>query len=197
MRKARPEDKKLVKQILSKSFIENRSINYVVKQDVRRLKRINHLMEYSFDVCSDFGEVFISEDGNGCVLVLFPHLKRTTFRGIKLDILLAIKAIGLLRIFTVLGREAKIKKYHSKSPFAYLWFIGVDTEFQKKGIGSELMNTILNRYEKAGLPVYLETSTLSNLPWYKRHGFHVYREIDFTYKLFLLKRELKSEIIFK
>ncbi len=188
MRKAEANDKELVKEILSNSFDENQSINYVVKQDAKRKNRVNDLMKYSFDLCMEFGEVFIDNSNNGCVLVLFPHRKKTTFKAVTLDATLANSAIGLTRIFTVLGRESKIKKFHPKTPFAYLWFIGVDPEFQKKGIGSKLISQVIERYEMEGLPIYLETSTLSNIPWYKKNGFQIYQEIDFTYKLFMLKR---------
>lgn len=52
----------------------------VVKQDVHRIERIRGLLEYSFDVCNAFGEVWISEDEQACALILLPDKKRTRFR---------------------------------------------------------------------------------------------------------------------
>ena len=62
MRKASIMDKTHVIQILAKSFSDNKSVNYVVKQDQKKEDRIKALMEYSFDVCYTFGEVWMSND---------------------------------------------------------------------------------------------------------------------------------------
>lgn len=38
--------------------------------------------------------------------------------------------------------------------------------------------------DKQGRMICLETSTLKNIPWYKKYGFGVYNEADLTYHLF-------------
>src|SRR4051812_32827368 len=98
MERASVNDKELVVDVLVKAFDDNKSVNYVVKQDVDRRTRIRGLMEYSFDICNAFGEVWVSEDRNGCALVLFKDKQRTTLSSILLDIKLAIKVIGLSRV---------------------------------------------------------------------------------------------------
>lgn len=47
MKKAKQTDKDLIVEILTKSFDANSSINYIVKQDVKRVDRIRALMDYS------------------------------------------------------------------------------------------------------------------------------------------------------
>jgi hypothetical protein len=76
MRRATVNDRQLVIDILKKSFDDNKSVNYVVKQDQKRKDRIKGLMEYSFDVCNAFGEVWMSEDLQACGLILFPDKLR-------------------------------------------------------------------------------------------------------------------------
>jgi len=51
MKKARYTDKELVVDILTRSFNANQSVNYIVKQDKKRIKRISALMDYLFEVC--------------------------------------------------------------------------------------------------------------------------------------------------
>lgn len=70
---------------------------------------------------------------------------------------------------------------------SYLWFIGVDPEYQNTGIGTQLLHDVIAYSRQKNRPVYLETSTLKNLPWYKKVGFQIYQELDLTYKLFFLK----------
>jgi hypothetical protein len=60
MRKATEEDKERIIDLLAKSFDANQSVNYLVPQDEKRLKRIRALMDYSFEICREFGEIFIS-----------------------------------------------------------------------------------------------------------------------------------------
>lgn len=189
MIKAYYADKTIVLDILSESFDLNKSVNYVAKQDKDRLKRIRNLMDYSFEMCYLFGDIYLSEDKTGCLLVLYPDKKKTTLKTILLDLKLAISCIGLSRIAKVLERESKIKVHHPKTPISYLWFIGVKSDAQKKGVGTKLLQEVIEESKLQYRDVYLETSTLTNIPWYEKFGFEIISELELTYKLFILKRE--------
>lgn len=188
MRKGIFQDKLLVVDILSKAFDTNRSVNYVVRQDQNRQKRIRRLMSYSFNVCRAFGEVWISDDDQACALILHPDKKKTSLGSILWDIKLALSVIGLDRVGKVLKRETQIKKYHPTNTFSYLWFIGVNPQLQKNGVGSKLMREVIVECEKIGRPMYLETSVDSNVPWYNKFGFEIFQSLDLSYKLYLLRR---------
>jgi len=183
-------DKALIVDILTKAFDSNGSVNYVIKQDKRRAIRIRKLMEYSFEVCWHFGEIYLSDDKNGVVLLLLPEKKKTTIKAFMLDISLVINSIGITRVFSVMKRESMVKKNHPEN-FIYLWYIGVTPGFQGKGIGSSLLEAIISLGNQRKRAVYLETSTQKNLQLYKRFGFNIYNEIDFNYKLYLLKRDFE------
>jgi hypothetical protein len=189
MIKSRQDEKELVKDLLCLSFDDNQSVNYIIQQDKRRQKRIRTLMEYSIDVCSLFGEVLLSENKKACVLILYPQLKRTTIKSIWLDLKLIFVAIGISGIGKAIKRQALIKGKQPKKPITYLWFIGVNPLCQHNGIGTQLLKEVLAAADKKGLPVYLETSTQQNVPWYRRFGFIVYDELALTYILHFLKYE--------
>lgn len=184
MKQAKFEDKEIVIDILAKSFQDNKSVNYIIKQDKKRLFRIRKLMEYAFEICFLYGAVILSDDKKGCALILYPHKKKTTFRSVLLDARIAFYCCGIVNVIKALKRESKIKALHPKMPFKHLWFIGVNPDVQSKGIGSALLNHVIHD----NIPVYLETSTLKNLPWYKKHGFDIYSELDLGYTLYLLKK---------
>ena len=188
MRKALSSQKSLIVDILSKSFDDNNSVNYVVKQDDIRQKRIRGLMDYSFNVCDAFGEVWISDNQEACALVLLPDKKKTTLNAVLWDAKLAFSVIGIDRVGKVLSRESKIKAFHPKEPFSYLWFIGVKPELQNKGKGSKLLSEIIEHSERSNRPIYLETSVDRNLPWYKNYGFEIYNSLNLSYTLYLLRR---------
>ena len=173
MKNADYKDKNLVIDILTKSFDTNQSVNYIAMQDGKRLKRISALMDYSFEVCYMFGDVFLSDDRKACALILYPDKKKTTLKSILLDIKLIFSCIGVENIKKALVRESKIKQLQPKTTMYYLWFIGVDPEHQNEGIGSVLLDEIINDSKNKQRPIYLETSTLKNLPWYKKYGFQI------------------------
>jgi ribosomal protein S18 acetylase RimI-like enzyme len=62
---------------------------------------------------------------------------------------------------------------------AYLPFIGVAPAGQGKGIGGSLLETRLRDLDRAGLPAYLEATTIDSARLYKRYGFeHMPNTID-------------------
>lgn len=188
MRKAGHIDKELVVTILSNSFDDNKSVNYIIKQDGSRESRLRKLMAYSFDVCKMFGDVLLSDDKKACALIIYPDKKKTSLKSIWLDAKLAFSCIGISNLGKAMKREAAIKKQHPQKPFTYLWFIGVKPMEQNRGSGSQLLKDLLAQSHDDARIVCLETSTERNLPWYKKHGFEIYSELDFGYKLYCMKK---------
>jgi len=190
IKKATYNDKDEVVNILSASFDDNKSVNYLIKQDGNRKERIRRLMAYSFEVCYCFGEVYLSSDNSGCALLLFPDKKKTSLKTILLDIKLIIACIGISNLAKAVNRESKVKRFHPKSPIYYLWFIGVLPAAQNKGIGSRLLHEVIELAAEKRRPIYLETSTLRNIPWYEKLGFATYEKLHFGYELFCMKKEV-------
>lgn len=190
MRIATETDRDLVINILTESFKNNTSVKYVVKSD--SIKHIKRLMHYSFDVCNDFGEIFIDSSNNGCVLILYSNNEKTTLKSTFRDIKAAFNLFGLKNVLKVLNRQKKIKTNYPFKEWIYLWYIGVNPLEQKKGIGTELLNEVLKISKQKSLPILLETSVESNLDWYKKNGFSIYKELFLDYKLYSLKSEYVS-----
>jgi ribosomal protein S18 acetylase RimI-like enzyme len=188
MIKATKLDKSTVVRILSRSFQDNKSVNYIVRQDHKRCTRLDKLMEYSFLTCMDFGEVFLSHDRLCCALVLFPERKRTTFTTIWRDISLVFSVSGLSALSKVLKRESLIKKhYPSDRELYYIWFVGCIPESQGKGHGTQMMEFLFSDAQQTNRPIYLETSVQRNVSWYTRLGLQLYHQLDLGYTLYFLK----------
>lgn len=190
MIKATYNDKQLVVEMLTDAFKENKSVNYIVKQDAKKDKRIRNLMSYSFNVCYLSGDVFFNDDKTAVALVSYPDKQRMTLKSIFLDLRLVFKTIGLTRAMKALSRESLIKKNYPTKEIYYLWFIGVSLENQGKGKGTQLLRELIEHSETLNRKIYLETSTLRNLPWYKKFGFRVFKELDLGYTLYMLTRDI-------
>lgn len=63
------------------------------------------------------------------------------------------------------------EKVHPKATHWYLGVLGVEPEFQGKGLGGQLLQPILQRADTEGMPVYLETDKERNLAFYARYRF--------------------------
>jgi len=189
MIRAEYSDKDLIVSILVSSFDDNKSVNYIIRQDSKRGERIKRLMEYSYEVCNLFGDIFLTEDKKGCALLILPDKKKTTIKSILLDAKFAFTCLGISNINKAMKRETKIKQAHPNGLLYYLWFIGVDSSNQNKGIGSQLLQDVISEGQNQNRTICLETSTLKNVPWYEKFGFSIYHEFNFGYKLYCLKRE--------
>ncbi|MFL1894535.1 GNAT family N-acetyltransferase [Aquimarina sp. 2-A2] len=186
MREATSNDKKTVVEIISASFDTNKSINYVVKQDQKRSKRIKLLINYSFYKGMRFGKIYLSSDKKAACILLESNKKKTTLGGLLWNLNLAINCIGLRRVSPVSKREKILKQNHPNENFIHLWYLGVDPRSQHQGIGSEFLKEILEKHKKS--PVYLETSSLTNIPFYQKFGFYITKKIDLGYDLFIMRK---------
>lgn len=103
-----------------------------------------------------------------------------------------VQVTGIDGIAKALKREEYINSFHPvDEEFIYIWFIAVDKAVQGKGVGAKMINEIIDKSNKNNLPIYLETSSESNLQFYLKHGFEVYHVSEkeiFGFELFFLKR---------
>jgi GNAT superfamily N-acetyltransferase len=76
---------------------------------------------------------------------------------------------------TILGLMERV---HPRTPHFYLAFVGTRPDRQGRGIGSLMMNAVLDRCDKERTPAYLEASAERNRPLYERLGFEVQSSID-------------------
>ena len=65
---------------------------------------------------------------------------------------------------------------HPHEPHLYLWFLAVDPERQRGGIGRALIARV--HEAAAGAPVYLDTANPANLPYYASNGFELIGESE-------------------
>lgn len=62
-------------------------------------------------------------------------------------------------------------------PYWYLNILGVEPEFQGRGIGKRMAREVLERADAAGVGCYLETYGEGTKALYLKRGFHVFKEV--------------------
>ena len=71
----------------------------------------------------------------------------------------------------------EIGKNHPE-PHYCLELMGTDPAQQGRGLGAALIEPMVERADDEGVGMYLESSKESNVPYYKRFGFKVTRELQ-------------------
>jgi ribosomal protein S18 acetylase RimI-like enzyme len=112
-------------------------------------------------------------DHSAAALWLPPHVQPD--EAAVLDVLQhSLSETRLPEVFSVLEQMGA---FHPNQPHWYLPMIGVDPGAQGRGCGSALLRRGLARCDAAGLPAYLESTNLRNVPLYERFGFKVLGQI--------------------
>lgn len=192
MIKAGKIHKEKVIDILYECFEKNKSVNWIVKQDSKKKERIRDLMDYFFEACIEIGEIYLTENLTGVIIFSNSDDKLPILEEAYLTVRLILKVTGIVGIGKALQREKYINRFHPQDEeFIYIWFLGLKKTEQGRGVGSKMVQEVINRSNNEQLPIYLETSTEENLKFYKKHGFEVYHvspEDVFGFKLYFLRK---------
>jgi len=170
--------------VLADAFVDEAGLNYWLKQgrekDRVRRKFFDAIVE---DAVHPERDIYVAESGGealGAALWTAPGKKAFDLSVLKQvalgPLMLSIAGIsGMLRGFALAD---KLETYSPKVPHAHLVFLGVATNAQGRGVGSELLKQTLAPLDASRTVAYLECSTERNAALYQRHGFEVTGEFD-------------------
>jgi ribosomal protein S18 acetylase RimI-like enzyme len=176
VRKARADEAAELAQTLARAFHEDPAMGWIFEDEAFRRERSPGNFElYLRRFWLEHDETFTTASVAGvCVWELPGKWKVSILRQLAaLPALLRLDgriAIRLLRAVT------SLEAGHPDEPHYYLPMIGVDPDWQGRGLGSALLAPMLERCDREGVPAYLEASTPRNRELYKRHGFVVTEE---------------------
>src|SRR5258706_6806065 len=83
---------------------------------------------------------------------------------------------GLRAALRIARVDHEMRKRHPHYRHWYLWFLGVASDRQGRGLGSTLLRALSDRADADGVPCYLETDKASSVKLYERHGYRVESE---------------------
>jgi len=174
MRKANKNDRRLVIDIISRSFQNNPGVGWILKTDKSSKNRaIKRLANLAFIKGYSRHGIFISSNDKGVAICYCPALKKPSLFEKSYALYFGITSIKWRHIPIVLKTEAyKKSKRPSDIPYLYFWFYGV----VKGGdhAARELGDAVFEEARKLQLPIYLETAMERNKLVYERYGFETY-----------------------
>ncbi|MFB7461740.1 GNAT family N-acetyltransferase [Streptomyces sp. NPDC056188] len=177
IRAAGEGDRELVVRLLDEAFQDDPVSGWVFPEREYRRTTHHRLMAAFTDIVLAEGRIDVTEDGTACALWLsMPAADGDgpDDGGGSED---ADDAVRLREsVDPANPRVEEIARLMADSHPAdraheYLWMIGVAPAHQGEGLGSALVQHVLDRCDREGLPAYLEASSERSTKLYERLGF--------------------------
>ena len=162
---------------LSRAFFTDPMMTFIAPSDALRERASPWFFAGCIKIGQMNGVVHTTGTGDGVAVWLHPdHPGVGGAAMLKSGLLTASFRLGwsgFSRFLTMMEYAEKAHKQTIQSPHWYLLSLGVEPACQGRGIGSQLLQPMLEQVDKEGLPCYLETDSPRNVPFYQRHGFEV------------------------
>ncbi|MFH9004368.1 GNAT family N-acetyltransferase [Streptomyces afghaniensis] len=173
IRTAGEADRELVVRLLDEAFQDDPVSGWVFPGAEDR--RANHpgLMAAFTDIVLEAGRIDLTEDGSACALWLSMPADDHDADAEDDSPAQVRQAVDPdnERIEAIARLTAAI--HPSGRAHEYLWMIGVVPGRQGEGLGTALIESVLDRCDREGLPAYLEASSARSRKLYERLGFEL------------------------
>ena len=177
VRRATTQDLESVTATLARAFEDDPVMEWFFPDPAVRAKRIERLFELRVESLLGQEETYTTDDHLGAAVWAQPN--RWEMPPLS-GLLLTLRMLPLTRGRTPLLARGwtMIDAEHPPEPHYYLAILGTEPGAQGSGVGSALLQPVLDDCDRNEIPAYLESSKESNLAFYGRHGFRVTGEMD-------------------
>lgn len=164
--------------VLTRAFQGEALFRSLIHDEAERHNVLRHFFEFRIRFGYFFGEVYTTSPKLEGVAawIRSENTRMTRFRILRSGGLALFMRIGRENIDKLRALGDYVDDMHKRcAPFRhwYLGPIGVDPELQGRGWATVLMNPMLDRIEREGLPCFLETQSEKNVGLYEHFGFKV------------------------
>lgn len=163
--------------LVGRAFFDYNLMTYCLPDAASRLGPVTTVYGALMADCFRLGEVHVTRDGRGVACWIPPGVGVAglwrQIRSGMLPVPFRFGLSGFRRLLAYDDAGQRLHHEHAPMPHWHLSVIGVEPEFQGQGIGSMLMQPMLEQADHQGLPCYLDTHQESNVRLYQRHGFEV------------------------
>ena len=181
--KLQKKDIPKVGAVLADAFQHDPVWNKVFEGESKIDQKFCAFFETPIRYCSKYGEVYaVTENLEGIAAWVPGDLAdMTIWRVIRSGAIISGMKMGvkLGKKMKPISRQLKEdRKENMKGKlFVYLLIIGVASQFQGQGFGGKLLRALIEKSERIGIPLYLETETEDNVKMYERFGFKLVKQI--------------------
>ncbi|MCW8825209.1 MAG: GNAT family N-acetyltransferase, partial [Gammaproteobacteria bacterium] len=170
-------------KVLADAFQRDPLWNKICEGESDLDKRFRAIFEVPVRHCLKYGEVYATTEKLEGIAAMVPgkHADMTMWSMIRSGAMGAAMRMGssvgkkMGPIFKTLTEDRQ--ENMAGDNFLYLLVVGVSSEFQGKGFGGQLIGAAIEKSEREGLPLYLETETEENVKLYEHFGFTLIKKI--------------------
>ncbi len=166
---------------LVQAFYEDRLVCYMFPDSKFRKEFISWSYSRWIQLLMKFNTVFVENEVRGVAVCvspkLFPHIPLSY--QIRAGLLGTIPKLGLKNLWKplrVYWDSQRRTKNEVKEPSWILDILGVQPEFQGKGIGSALVQNLISLSNRDKVPAYLITHNEKNIVFYEKNGFKLLKK---------------------
>ncbi|MFJ7770716.1 GNAT family N-acetyltransferase [Streptomyces sp. NPDC097107] len=179
IRTAGDGDRELVVRLLDEAFQDDPVSSWVFPDEEYRRRTHPRLMAAFTDAVLADGRIDLTEDGAACALWLPVPADGNSGdesgedhrEGADDDPVQVREAVDPENERVELIARLTDGIHPSGRAHEYLWMIGVTPGRQGEGLGTALIESVLDRCDREGLPAYLESSSARGRGLYERLGF--------------------------
>jgi ribosomal protein S18 acetylase RimI-like enzyme len=166
---------------LAITFDDDPVIRHLFRNDARRPAGLRKY--FSTQMRADylpFGGCYLADGGDGRCLgsAIWAPAGKPMLTGLAgVMTMVSVLPYVATNLVTTLRLLNLVESMHPHEPHWYLATLGTAVDAQGKGVGGAVMAPVLEHCDREGLPAYLESSKERNVPFYRRHGFEVVKEV--------------------
>ncbi len=170
---------------------------YLFPNERSRLAAMESVFAFYLHIALGIGEVLTTSDVKGAAIWIRPGQNVSIARALRSSLILIPLRFGLYSMLRMIRYSLFISKLHTGHPMPEAWYLfslGVKRAHQGAGIGSMLVQPMLESADKSRTKCYLETSSERNLAIYVRHDFRVVDHVTMTESglpVWLMRRDPK------
>lgn len=176
VRPARGDDFGMLAAMLARAFYDDPVTSWFYPDAARRMRHARRFFGIRLRQLADQELIYTTDDRSGAALWTLPGRWREDLR--QSLMLLPMLPVLLPRIVRSTHAVREIERRHPVVPHFYLSVLGTEPEQQGGGIGSALLDPVLQRCDSDGVGAYLECSKEGNVDFYARQGFALTERIE-------------------
>ena len=174
IRRMRAHELPAVAGTLARAFYDDPALSWTFPRDDRRMGQAERFWTIRLTHMAPQDEIYVTDDLSAAAAWTLPGRWHVSMRETRQ---LGRMMLGRRLPMLFRGLQRLERAHPHAPPHFYLAVIGTDPSRQGEGLGTALLQPMLDICDGDGVCAYLESSKERNVDYYSRFGFRVLQEV--------------------